>query len=94
MVTILAGPNKEPFLVHKDFACHYSPVLRAAFNSSFIEGETQTYDLDDVEEETVRLLVHWIYTQSIALDEGYSTGDGDSMSEKVHASSTLSLSKL
>ena len=32
MVTILVGKGDEPakFMVHKDFACHYSPVFKAA----------------------------------------------------------------
>lgn len=75
MITIYAGPEQEKSLVHKDFACHYSSVLKAALNSTFIEGETQAYNLDDVCQVAVRLLVHWLYTQSLA----DSVSQGDSM---------------
>jgi hypothetical protein len=65
-VTLYAGNegNAKPFKVHRDFACHYSPVLKAAFNSDFIEGQSQEYRLD-VDEEVVRLLVEWFYTQTL-----------------------------
>jgi hypothetical protein len=56
-------------LVHKDFACGYSPVLRAAFESDFAEGKTQTYIMKDVSEEVFALLSRWLYTQSLG-DKG------------------------
>ncbi|TVY50181.1 hypothetical protein LCER1_G009005, partial [Lachnellula cervina] len=67
VVTILAGSGEkeEKFIVHKAFACHYSPVFKAAFDSGFIEGQTQTYKLDDIEPKVVQVLVQWVYTQKI-----------------------------
>jgi hypothetical protein len=34
MVTLIAveGDDTKDFLVHQEFACHYSPTLNAAFN--------------------------------------------------------------
>lgn len=51
--------------MHKDFAVHYSPALKAAFASAFVEGQTQTYRFEDTTEEAIRLLVHWMYTQQL-----------------------------
>ncbi|KAK0126627.1 hypothetical protein ONS95_008213 [Cadophora gregata] len=65
LVTLLAGDSPTKFVVHKYFACHYSPVFDAAFNGNFLEGQTQEYKIQDVDEETVRLLVHWLYTQTL-----------------------------
>jgi hypothetical protein len=65
MVTLYAGDSGEAFTVHKEFACHYSPVLKAAFNSNFVEGQTQTYRLQETTERAVRLLVQWFYTQKL-----------------------------
>lgn len=65
----LRSENAETFQVHSSFACHYSPVLRAAFNSDFIEGQTQTYKLDEPERVVLQLLIHWFYTQTIKLDD-------------------------
>ncbi|PMD52237.1 uncharacterized protein K444DRAFT_709284 [Hyaloscypha bicolor E] len=67
LVTLYAGneENAKPFKLHTDFACHYSPVFKAAFNSGFTEGQYQEYRLDVEEEEVVRLLVEWFYTQAL-----------------------------
>jgi hypothetical protein len=48
-----------------EFACHHSPVLKAAFNSSFIEGQTQTYRLEDMLPSAFRLLAKWFYSERI-----------------------------
>src|ERR1700709_1263838 len=71
MVTISVGEgdNQAKFVVHKDFVCHYSPVFGAAFNSTFIEGQTQTYHLKDDCENIVCLLVEWIYTKDISTSD-------------------------
>jgi hypothetical protein len=66
-VTFLIGPDEKKFIVHKEFACHYSPVLNAAFNSQFIEGQTQTYRLEDTTEGTFRLFLQWLYYQQLEL---------------------------
>jgi hypothetical protein len=57
----------KKFIVHKEFACYYSPVFKAAFNSDFYEGQTQTYRIFDTPESAVCLLVHWLYTQKVDL---------------------------
>ncbi|KAH8748207.1 hypothetical protein BGZ57DRAFT_861727 [Hyaloscypha finlandica] len=67
LVTFLVGRDKEPFTVHKEFACRYSPVLRVAFTGPFLEEQTNTYRLDYVNPSVVRLLVQWLYTQKIDL---------------------------
>ena len=61
MVIIYAGPEKKPFIIHKEVACLYSPVLRAAFESSFVEGQTQKYNLEDVKPEVFNLFMQWLY---------------------------------
>ncbi|TVY73304.1 hypothetical protein LSUE1_G005518 [Lachnellula suecica] len=67
LVTLEFGPEKVKFLIHKEFACHYSPVLKAAFNSEFLEGQTKVYTLDEPIEDTGRLFTHWIYTQQLSI---------------------------
>ncbi|TVY73305.1 hypothetical protein LSUE1_G005519 [Lachnellula suecica] len=56
------------FVVHKEFACQ-SPVFKVAFNSVFIEGQTQTYTLGNTTEAVVRLLVNWFYTLKLDISE-------------------------
>lgn len=69
MVTLYCGQSPEaiPHLVHKDFAIHYSPVLKAAFASPFIEGQTQVYRFEDTTDGALQYLVNWIYTQDVVV---------------------------
>ncbi|KUJ22800.1 uncharacterized protein LY89DRAFT_728914 [Mollisia scopiformis] len=69
-------PKAEPFVVHKDWACHSSSVLEAAFNSNFLEGQTQEYrlDIESIDEDVVALFVHWIYTQKLDLSPVQASG--------------------
>jgi hypothetical protein len=41
--------------------------LRAAFNSNFVEGKTQSYQLKDTTEAAFRLLVQWLYSQKLVI---------------------------
>lgn len=65
LVTLLVDQDTEKFVVHNELACHYTPVLKAAFESNFIEGQTQTYKLQDTTKGAVRLLVQWLYPQKL-----------------------------
>jgi hypothetical protein len=70
LVTFLIGPgdNPEKFLVHKEVACYYSKAFDAAFNNNaFIEGQTQTYKLDDTTVTAFRLLVQWLYFKKLEI---------------------------
>ncbi|KAE8446888.1 hypothetical protein EG329_011519 [Mollisiaceae sp. DMI_Dod_QoI] len=72
LVTLYAGTASESraFVIHKDFATYHSPVLKAAFDSDFIEGQKQEYRFeDDFEEDVVRLLAHWFYTSILSLSQ-------------------------
>jgi hypothetical protein len=71
LVTFLIGKDQRKYLVHKSFACYYSPVLNAAF----IEGQTQTYILEDTTPDSFERFVNWLYTQKIeAYKEGENVG--------------------
>jgi len=67
LVTFVVGPEKKEFVVHKSFVCHASSVLRAAFNSNFLEGQTQRYVLEDTTEAastfsrsgSIHRNIHW-----------------------------------
>jgi hypothetical protein len=67
LVTIIISspPNQQEFKVHKNVACHYSPFFETAFKSQFIEGQTQSMTLEDVEGEVFGCMVHWFYTQKV-----------------------------
>ncbi|KAG4433068.1 hypothetical protein IFR05_011462 [Cadophora sp. M221] len=92
LVTFIVGPegSTKEFLVHKEVACHHSDVLKAAFNSGFIEGSTQTYRLEDVSEGAFNFLIQWLYSQKLNLlvddpDHVVNTKDeGEDCDEDMH----------
>jgi hypothetical protein len=47
IVKLYAGEDEteKPLSVHKQVACYYSPVFKAAFNGRFEEGETRANTL-------------------------------------------------
>ena len=59
--------HNQTFTVHKDYICLASPFFAAAFNGKFMEGESQSMRLDDVDPAVFGLLVHWIYFQKFDL---------------------------
>lgn len=60
IVTLYAATDetRKPPKIHKDVVCHYSPVLKAAFESQFHEGQTQSYTFQDVSQNLIKLLIH------------------------------------
>lgn len=63
MVTFIigTGDKQEIFQIHKQIACEHSEVWNRAFNSVFVEGQTQTYRIEDTGPEVFRLLTQWVY---------------------------------
>ncbi|TGO09184.1 hypothetical protein BTUL_0176g00200 [Botrytis tulipae] len=65
MVTFIigTGDKQETFQIHKQIACEHSEVWNRAFNSVFVEGQTQTYRIEDTGPEVFRLLTQWVYRE-------------------------------
>lgn len=57
------------FLVHKEVACYHSIVFDGAFNGGFRETETLEYELDDTTPRAFQLLVQWLYSQRLELQQ-------------------------
>ncbi|KER00148.1 hypothetical protein AUEXF2481DRAFT_24501 [Aureobasidium subglaciale EXF-2481] len=51
-VTIVVGPEKEPYTLHKELLCFYSDFFRAAFQGSFKEATEGRIELLDVQHES------------------------------------------
>ncbi|TVY73265.1 hypothetical protein LSUE1_G005767 [Lachnellula suecica] len=82
------------FIVHKEIACHYSPVWNAAFNSSFIEGQTQIYRLEDTTARAFKLLVQGLYYQELLLHQLEDTADDEERDTELTQSEDMSLAEL
>jgi hypothetical protein len=63
LVTIYICEGKKPFVIHKEVAM-YSPVLKAAFNRDFLEGQNQAYTLRNTTVGAFQLLVQWLYSRT------------------------------
>lgn len=64
-VTITAG-KEHVSTVHESLICRYSDFFKCAFKSeAFMEGETKTMTLDDVEPDMFCILVNWLYHQDL-----------------------------
>lgn len=70
-------------MVQKTVICYYSPFFAAAFNSSFVEGNTESMDLDDVEPDVFALLVSWLYWGSVVISEGWFTSSFPNLSKQT-----------
>ncbi len=55
------------YIESQEHVCHYSPLFKAAFSSSFVEGQTQEYRVEDTTPATFRLLVEWLYRQAFTV---------------------------
>ncbi|KAH6671126.1 hypothetical protein B0J14DRAFT_484605, partial [Halenospora varia] len=67
LVTFFTGPNPEfhKFTIHKEVTCYHSPVLRAAFESDFIEGQTQAYRLEETTKGAFEMFSSWLYSEQV-----------------------------
>jgi hypothetical protein len=74
MVTITVGPDgsEQTFVTHQSAISYHSPFFAAAFRSNFVEGQTPSMRLADVEKKIFGLLVYWIY--SGAIEGGHCVG--------------------
>ncbi|KAH9214260.1 hypothetical protein DL95DRAFT_251812, partial [Leptodontidium sp. 2 PMI_412] len=66
-VTFLVGPNAVEFRIHREVIYHQCSVFKVAFESTMIEGQTQTYTLPDISEQCFSLFVQWTYAQKLNL---------------------------
>jgi hypothetical protein len=83
--TIGESPNDQTFTVHKNLICHHPSFFNAAFtDTGFIEGQTQSMAMEDIDSEIFGLLVHWLYTKEIRL-EGLKEGNKSCNDPRVDA---------
>ncbi|QDS76430.1 hypothetical protein FKW77_004298 [Venturia effusa] len=61
VVTVHVGPDKTPFLVHKDLLTTSSPYFKAAFEGEFREATDKTILLEDISVIQFKLFLDWLY---------------------------------
>ncbi|KAF2499687.1 hypothetical protein BU16DRAFT_615084 [Lophium mytilinum] len=68
IVTVNAGPDAEPFHIHKNLITHWSRYFHNAFKGGFRETEEEVITLDDVEPLLFKIVMEWLDTQKLALE--------------------------
>jgi hypothetical protein len=65
LVTILVGPTKKPYTIHKDLLCFYSDYFRAAFQGSFKEATERKIELAGITTDIFEHFQVWLYTRRL-----------------------------
>lgn len=65
MATILVGPEKEKFVVHRALLCSKSVYFNKALFGPFKESETGIVKLKDTSSVLFRIFVTWIYEDKV-----------------------------
>ncbi|KAL2051278.1 hypothetical protein ABVK25_008527 [Lepraria finkii] len=65
LVTVLVGPEKHRFDIHKTLLCKSSDFFEAAFNGSLKEKKRTTI-LPEQGVSTFKYYVHWLYTHNLS----------------------------
>ncbi|KAJ8111674.1 hypothetical protein OPT61_g5789 [Boeremia exigua] len=64
-ITILVGPQKKRFVVHKSVLIHHSSYFRAALTGNFKEASDMVVELKEECEITFEIFVHWLYYRAL-----------------------------
>jgi hypothetical protein len=89
VVTLIAEPHhreldtKNKFIVHKSFACHYSPVLKDFFDNKNVDRRLRKYHLRGTSSNTAQLLLQWIYTQKVDIGKIAERPEGEAKSQSL-----------
>ena len=75
-MTIKVGPEKHPFVVHKERLGYYFSYFKAALTGHFAEASEGVVDLPDLDAETFKIFERWLYTQKFRKEEADGTGMG------------------
>ncbi|MCJ1379094.1 hypothetical protein MMC17_002194 [Xylographa soralifera] len=65
VATLVVGPEKQVFKMHKELLCSVSPYFKAALEGDFKEAQEQKIELAEDDPETIEYFQLWLYMQSI-----------------------------
>ncbi|CAF3323595.1 unnamed protein product [Rotaria sp. Silwood1] len=64
-LALLSIPTTTTFYAHRSILSVRSPVFAAMFSHSMLEGQNSTIEITDLQPETVRALLEYIYTSNV-----------------------------
>ncbi|OSS51335.1 hypothetical protein B5807_03985 [Epicoccum nigrum] len=63
------GPDRIQYTVHPGLLAHHSEYFKRALNGSWIEAEERLIKLEDVDCETFKIFLEWLYTGRYPKDD-------------------------
>ena len=65
IVTVVVGPSRKEFILHKKLLCHHSEYFVAAFSEKFREGKENLLKLPEEDPIAFSYFVQWLYTGTL-----------------------------
>lgn len=63
VITILVGPSKVSYSLHKDLLCAHSPFFENCLRSNFLEKQKDQVELPEDSAEVFEHFINWIYRE-------------------------------
>ena len=65
VITILVGPSKASYTLHKDLLCAHSPFFERCLSSGFLERQKDQVELPEDSPEVFEHLIDWVYRRDV-----------------------------
>jgi hypothetical protein len=65
VITILVGPSKTSYSLHKDLLCAHSPFFENCLRSNFLERQKDRVELPEDSPEAFEHFINWIYREDV-----------------------------
>src|SRR5256885_15260721 len=65
VITVLVGPSKASYTIHKDLLCAHSPFFEKCLKSSFLEKAKDQVELPEDAPEVFEHFINWIYREDV-----------------------------
>ncbi len=65
VISVLVGPDKKAYTLHKDLLCAHSPFFQKCLESSFLEKKQDQVELPEDSPEVFEHFINWIYREDV-----------------------------
>lgn len=70
MTTLLVGPEKRKYVVHKELLRSKLGYFKSGYNTPMVETVKNVFEIEDVPDLAFRSLITWLYTGEVFIDPG------------------------
>ena len=65
VITILVGPSKASYTLHKDLLCAHSPFFERCLGTCFLERQKDQVELPEDSPEVFEHFINWVYRRDV-----------------------------